>query len=94
MDLTGREGQFLEDIRSVRKWNGKFYETDYFDGTMWTFSLAYDNKSISASGMNGYPQSFLRFLQVLHEKYGLPKAACEDEKTVMEFVKETAVYKR
>jgi hypothetical protein len=41
--------------------------------------------------MNGFPSDFLNFLNLLHQKYGVPKANIEDEKFILRDIKHTII---
>ena len=45
--------------------------------------------AIAARGMNGFPANFLDFLNILHQRYGVPKAVIEDERYIRQDIKHT-----
>ena len=90
--LSEKEDEFIEDFRFLFEWNKKHYERkDVFDGTIWCVHFTYDDTSIVAKGMNGFPSDFLNFLNLLHQKYGVPKANIEDEKFILRDIKHTII---
>ena len=90
--LSEKEDEFIEDFRFLFEWNKKYYERkDVFDGTIWCVHFTYDDTSIVAKGMNGFPSDFLNFLNLLHQKYGVPKANIEDEKFILRDIKHTII---
>ena len=65
INLTGIEDTFIMDLEEIgiHEWDNKRYVSyDWFDGYMWTLTIAYDSCQINARGVNGYPASFPRFL--------------------------------
>ncbi len=92
LDLTDIEDSFIADMKLLKKWNKRYYDNDgVLDGTMWRLYLTYDDTVIAATGMNGFPANFLAFLDILHQRYGVPKAALEDEKWIKQCIKDTKI---
>lgn len=90
--LSEKENEFIEDFKFLAKWNDNFYyQLDVFDGTLWKFYFTYDDTSIVAKGMNGFPSDFIDFLSILHKKYGVPKAMIENEKDLLQDIKHTII---
>lgn len=83
ISLTGREDEFIEDMKFLKNWDKKFYHYKYssnvliLDGTSWELLYEYDDVSIYTSGHNGFPLKFLKFLNIFHEKYDIPMANFE-----------------
>lgn len=82
MDLSNCIENFIEDLENlgISEWNGQSYspiDIVVLDGTQWVFSIAYGTTHIHASGCNAYPPHFDDFLELLHEKYGVPEADIE-----------------
>ena len=94
LNLTDIEDKFIEDMKILKKWNKREYHNfNIFDGTMWSLHFTYDTSVIVARGMGGFPSNFLVFLNILHEKYNVPKAELEDEKTIKQDIKNTEIFK-
>ena len=92
LNLTDKEDEFITDMKILKKWNKREYINDgVLDGTMWSLHFTYDNTIIVARGMNGFPSSFLDFLNILHQKYRVPKAELEDEKWIKQDIKHTKI---
>ncbi|MBR0528499.1 MAG: hypothetical protein IJJ76_01870 [Ruminococcus sp.] len=90
LKLTDKEDDFIEDMKILKKWNKREYINDQvLDGTMWSLHFTYDNTAIAARGMNGFPANFLDFLNILHQRYGVPKAVIEDERYIRQDIKHT-----
>ena len=86
--LTNKEEQFIKDMKFLEEWNDKSYYNPYIlDGYMWSLSYSYDDVYITANGRNGFPNNFLRFLNLFHSKYNIPKADYEDEKFIESAIK-------
>ena len=95
LNLSGKENEFIEDFQFLTEWNNKFYDQkDVFDGTIWCLHFTYDDTSIVAKGMNGFPSNFIDFLHLLHQKYSVPKAELEEEKYVLQDIKHTVVIEK
>ena len=94
LDLTGREEAFIEDLKFVEKWNNNSYDWWIEDGYSWNLFFTFDDIVIVTNGHNGFPPDFADFLNILHNKYGVPKAKCEpDEKALKHKIKNTVVEK-
>ena len=92
IDLTNRENEFIKDLKMIHKWNKKAYiQNSFLDGTMWRLYFTYDNIAVCSKGSNGFPPSFLHFLDVLHQKYMLPKADIENTSEIMNAIKNTQI---
>ncbi len=84
ISLTGREDEFIEDMNFLKYWDKKYYHykmspnTIMLDGTNWELLFEYDDVSIYTSGCEGYPLKFLQFLNIFHQKYGIPAAVFEE----------------
>lgn len=92
LNLTDIEDEFIEDMKILNKWNKREYNNfDALDGTMWSLHFTYDTSIIVARGMNGFPSNFLDFLNILHQKYNVPKAEFEDEKWIKQDIKHTKI---
>ena len=94
INLTGIEDTFIKDLEDIgiNEWDKKYYVLhDYFDGYMWSLSIAYDFRKICAQGANGYPAPFPRFLELLHDKYHLPKSKTESVINLERFIKDTQI---
>lgn len=90
--LTNKENQFIKDMCFLEKWNNKSYDNYYvLDGYMWSLSYAYDDIYVKANGSNGFPADFLVFLNLIHNKYYVPKADYEDENFIVSSIKNTEV---
>lgn len=74
IDLTDKEDLFIQSLEecNVKSWNGKRYDNyNYEDGSMWALDFVYDDVTIRARGMNGYPPEFVDFVETLCGKWGL-----------------------
>ena len=95
INLAGIEDAFISDLEAtgVCEWDKKLYEPyeAYLDGYMWTLEITYDSRRICARGENGYPASFPRFLNILHEKYNLPKSKIEAGLERADFIEDTKI---
>lgn len=94
LDLSNIEDEFIEDMKMLAEWNKKEYVDPWtLDGTMWSLHFTYDDISIVAKGTNGFPSDFIDFLNILHQKYSVPKAKFEgnDEKWLKQAVKRTKI---
>ena len=90
--ISEKEDEFIEDFKFLFKWNKKYYnQKDVFDGTIWCLHFTYDDTSIVAKGMNGFPSDFINFLNLLHQKYGVPKANIENEQFILRDIKHTII---
>lgn len=96
LDLTNREDEFIDDMKIIKKWNKRLYiNPNVLDGTMWSLHFRYDDTTIITTGENGFPSNFLDFLQMLHQRYNLPKSRFEaDEKWIKECIKNTKIIKK
>lgn len=98
IDMTGREDIFISDLEqcNIRDWDKKNYANyDYLDGTRWRLSIAYDDVSIRATGMNGYPKEFRQFIELLTVTWGLQESyiCIGEERNFKNMIKGTAVEK-
>ena len=94
INLSGIENLFIKDLESIGigEWNQKFYHNPYvLDGNMWRLNLAYDCTDIHAEGMNGYPKTFLQYLDLMHNKYGMPKAEMENPQRISSLLKDIEI---
>ena len=65
------------------------------DGTNWKLFFTYDDTAVCSRGSNGFPVTFTDFLDLLHEKYNIPKSLIEKgyEKKMKDVIKETTIVK-
>lgn len=92
LNLTDKEDEFIEDMKILKKWNEREYiNFNVLDGIEWSLYFTYDTTIIVARGMNGFPTNFLDFLNILHQKYHVPKAELEDEKLIKQDIKHTKI---
>lgn len=90
--LTDIENQFINDMRFLSDWNNKSYNNNcVLDGHRWSLSYAYDDVEVKANGYNGFPPNFLKFINLIHNKYNIPKANYENEKLIVSYIKNTEV---
>ncbi len=90
--LANVEEHFINDMCFLREWNNKKFDNySVLDGYMWSLLYAYDNIHIKANGSNGFPGDFLKFLNLIHNKYDIPKADYEDEDFIASAIKNTKV---
>lgn len=90
INLTDREDSFIADLEDigVPDWDQKEFSDPWvFDGDIWTLSFTYDSRHIITGGMNGYPSTFPQFLQLLHDKYELPRANIDNNARILRGVK-------
>lgn len=87
-----KENEFIDDMNFIINWNDKMYSNPFvLDGTMWHLIFDYDDVHVVSSGGNGYPSDFVKFLELLHQKYKVPKAEIEDIQEIKNFTKETKI---
>ena len=80
LDLTGREDEFINDIAFVKQWDKKVYQNNnIMDGTKWSLHFTYDGTAVITKGSNAFPKDFQNFLDILHDKYDVPKAKLEKD---------------
>ena len=94
LNLSNREAEFIEDMKMLNGWNKKEYADPWtLDGTQWRLHFTYDDTSIVAKGRNGFPSDFIDYLNILHQKYSVPKAVFEDgiEKWIKQAIKHTKI---
>lgn len=90
--LTNKENQFIKDMCFLEKWNNNSYNNYWvLDGYMWSLSYVYDDIHVQANGINGFPADFLKFLNLIHNKYNVPKADYENENFIVSSIKNTEV---
>ena len=96
INLTDREDSFITDLEDIGvvEWNQKEYSDPWVcDGDIWMLSVTYDSRRIIARGMNGYPSTFPQFLNLLHDKYELPRANIDNNKWILRGVKHAQISK-
>ncbi len=94
INLTDREDSFITDLEAigVADWNQKDYSDPWVcDGDIWLLSLTYDSQHIITAGMNGYPSTFPQFLELLHDKYALPRSNIDNNARIVQGVKHTKI---
>ena len=94
--LTEKESEFIDDLAFLKTWNQKEYINEcYLDGTNWKLFFTYDDTAVCSRGSNGFPVTFTDFLDLLHEKYNIPKSLIEKgyEKKMKDVIKETTIVK-
>ena len=93
LNISDKEDEFIEDMKILAGWNKKEYADPYtLDGTKWCLYFTYDDISVVSKGVNGFPSDFIDFLNILHQKYDVPKAKYDNnEEWIKYHIKHTKI---